>query len=144
MKTQTKVTGITMKDLADLFDTATCGSNWLGIDYSKKDDKKEYAYASEKCAAILLEGGKIRVCDYYAEEEDEHYGNLPHRWDRDDECVRYDVTLKDIEKGIGKCIDNGGWEAKCAMNLIDEDGDVDLYEAEAIMQVIVFGELIYG
>ena len=151
MKTQTIVTGITHDDLVNLFSTATYGSEWLsivapvgakeGLDITE-DDFREGVWAK-----VILAGKKLFFYDYYAEDEDEHYGNLPYKYKRNgdgDKIMRYEFTLEDIEKGIAKCLDLGGWEAECARDLIEHEGDLDLPEAEAIMQVIIFGETIYG
>ena len=41
--------------------------------------------------------------------------------------------------------DNGGYDAKCAFDLIDEDAcNFDLTEAENLLQIITFGKPIYG
>ena len=52
--------------------------------------------------------------------------------------------MRDFARDIAKCLDLGGWEAECARHLISEPEQMDITEAEAIMQVIVFGEVIYG
>lgn len=85
------------------------------------------------------------VLDYYSEDEDEAYGNLPHEWDNKRGAMRYTVTLDDIKKGLLKALDNGDWDAKCAFDLISDDScDLDLTEAENLLQIITFGEAIYG
>lgn len=148
MKTNTIVTDITHENLVNLFSTSTYGSNWLMIrshrrDYYGTPLEDDNDCREDKWAKILLNGGSVEAFDYYA--EGESYGDLPHKIEEDDdECVHYTVTLKDIEKGIAKCIDLGGWEAECARHLISEPEQMDITEAEAIMQVIVFGEVIYG
>ena len=150
MKTETKVTDVTHDDLVNLFSGATYGSEWLSIGTPcgasdgllTEDDCREDAWAK-----VILAGKKLFFFDYYAEDEDDFNGNLPHRWSKNgdgDGRMRYDFTLEDIEKGIAKCLDKGGWETKCANDLIYEPENLDLYEAEAIMQVIVFGEIVYG
>ena len=70
MKTEIKVTEINRSDIEDLFDTAQCGSYWLGIDYNVED---------------LLAGKTAVVSDYYAEDETDYYGDKPHRWNEEDE-----------------------------------------------------------
>ena len=151
MKTQTIVTDITHEDLVNLFCTATYGSEWLsigtptgakqGLDITE-DDCREDVWAK-----VILAGKYLFFYDYNAEDIDEHYGDLPHRFTKNgdgDPIMRYEFTLEDIENGIAKCLDLGGWEAECARDLIEHEGDLDLPEAEAIMQVIIFGETIYG
>lgn len=121
MKTTTKISEISHDDLENLFITASYGSEWLHVRNFGDD--------------------KYRMCDYYAEDETDFYGDLPHEWDDEDECMVYTITIEDIANGIAKCIDMG---MKAAWYLIYEPERLDLYEAEAIMQVIVFGEEVYG
>lgn len=153
MKAEIKITDITHDDLVNLFSTAEYGSQWLVLrassaarKYKKEDDCHE-----DILSKALLNGLTIEAFDYYA--EGEVYGSLPHTHeDDDDDCVHYTITLHDIEKGIAKCLsgdkewdkDTNNYLRKCAMNLIeDECVNLDQPEAEAIMQVIMFGELIY-
>lgn len=147
MKTKTIITEVTHDDLVNLFSGATYGSEWLSIGSPlgasqgllTEDDCREDAWAK-----VILASKKLYFYDYYAEDENDFNGSLPHKWDKYNECMRYDFTLEDIEKGIAKCLDNEGWEAECAYDLINKPENLDLYEAEAIMQVIVFGEVVYG
>lgn len=120
MKTTTKITGISKDDLENLFITASYGSDWLHV--------------RNFC-------DKYQMCDYYAEDETDFYGELPHEWNDEDECMVYTITIGDIEKGIAKCIDMG---MNAAWHLIYEPEQLDMYEANAIMQVVVFGEEVYG
>lgn len=145
MKTKTIISDITHEDLVDLFSTATYGSNWLAInlrnpysEFYEEGDCREDVWAR-----ALLAGSSIEVFDYYA--EGEHYGDLPYTHDEEDgDCVHYTITLEDIEKGIAEALNIGGYEARCARHLIEQEGDLDLQEAEDLMQVIIFGEIIYG
>lgn len=150
MKTKTIVTEITRDDLINLFSTACYGSNFLGIEYDNEGEyinhREDGDCYEEIFAKMLLDGCKVEIRDYYAEDEDEFYGNLPHKWNEDDGCMVYVVGLDDIADGIARALDNGGWDAKCANGLINIDDcpDFDLPAAENLMQVIVFGEAIYG
>ena len=148
MKTQTTVTDITHEDLVDLFSTATYGSEYIDIAWVNKNEyercRHDGDYREDVYARMLLNGYKIEVRDYYSEDEEDFYGNLHHEWNEEDGCMVYHVGIEDVKKGIAKCLDLGGFEAECAQLLISEPEKLDLYEAEAIMQVIVFGELIYG
>lgn len=148
MKTTTKISEISQDDLVDLLSTATCGSNYIDTGWVKHDEYLMFRVKGDSfedvCAKMLLNGYKIEVRDYYAEDETDFYGNLHHEWNEEDGFMAYHVGIDDIANGIAKCIDIGGWVSKCANDLINQDEDFDLYEAEAIMQVIAFGELIYG
>ena len=150
MKTTTIITGITHDDLVNLFSTATYGSSFFDVVKKKKDyygteleDKNDCR--EDTWAKVLLAGKPVYVLDYYSEDEDEAYGNLPHEWDEKRGAMKYTVTLEDIKKGLQKALNNGGWDADCARDLIDEDScNLDLTEAENLLQIITFGEAIYG
>lgn len=150
MKTKTTITEITHDDIVNLLSTGLYGSQFLGVDYSKGDYRKipnpdEYDCIEDKCAKLLLNGKSIVIYDMYAEDEEDFHGKLYHSWDSDNETMDYTITLSDIKKGIEKAIDNGGWDAECAFDLINDDSrDLDLTEAENLLQIITFGEAIYG
>ena len=144
------ITGITQEELSNFLCTATYGSNVFGIVYKKKDYygtklEDENDCREDKWAKILLSGKPVYVLDYYAEEEDEFYGNLSHKWDADREAMKYTLTLQDVLIGMQKAFNENEWMAKTILS-IDEnpDGDYDLDDAEGLLQEIVFGELIYG
>ena len=160
MKTKTIITELTQEDLVNLLCTATYGSNWLscyapdreGVDITE-DDCLEDEWA--KC---LLAGKKITCTDYNAD-EGEHYGTLEHYTEEDGQTT-YLVSLQDIINGLQKCADgtfshtnydeadNGdtekSWIAKCFQHFKEDTGEMDNPEAESLMQIILFGELIYG
>ena len=157
MKTKTTITELTNDDLVNLLSTATCGSNWLSVKRPKGSYKGTKLEDENDCledtwAKVLLAGKSVYVYDFYAEDEDEHYGELPCTYK--DNAMRYEVTLADIMVGLQKCLDgtfkvNDDHEVfymkTCVANFADVDGVMfDLNDAENIMQVIVFNELIYG
>lgn len=150
MKIKTKITNVTHDDLVNLLSTALYGSYCIGADYSVEDYRSlvtadENDCYEDKMAKLLLEGKPITLSDLYAEDEDDCYGKLPHKWDEENGTMDYEVTLKDIVKGIEKALNNGGRDAGCAMHLIDEDScELDLTEAENLVQIILFGEALYG
>lgn len=148
MKTKTIITEINQSDLVDLFSTATYGSSFFSVTKKKSDYYGTKLEDGKDCkedtwAKVLLSGKPVFVLDFYSEEE--AYGNLPHEWDKKRGAMKYTVTLEDIKNGLQKAIDNGGWSAKCVFDLMNEDDtDFDLTEAEALLQIITFGEVIYG
>lgn len=150
MKTKTIITEITHDDIVNLLSTGLYGSQLFGIDYNVEDYRKipnpdEYDCIEDKCAKLLLNGKSIVIYDKYAEDEEDFHGKLYHSWDSDNETMDYSITLSDIKKGIQKAIDNGDWDAECAFDLINNDAcDLDLTEAENLLQIITFGEAIYG
>lgn len=154
MKTKTIITELTQEDLVNLLCTATYGSNWLscyapdreGVDITE-DDCLEDEWA--KC---LLAGKKITCTDYNAD-EGEHYGTLEHYTEEDGQ-TSYLVSLQDIINGLQKCADgtskdadkyaDKGFLARCYNDFVNDGDNWDYVEADALMQVILFGELIYG
>lgn len=160
MKTRTIISDITKEDLVNLFSTALYGSECFGVYYDLSDYKGKPFENPDDCvedryAKILLNGGKIFVTDFYAEDEDEVWSKKG-RWNKDLEEAQYTITLKDIEEGLQKALDgtfklNEGaeqgeknWARKVVMNMMSEDADYDLPDAEMIMQIIMFGEIVYG
>ena len=151
MKIETKISEITHEDLVNLFSTAFYGSNHFAIDYNNEDyDGKPFAKDDDcfedKLAKIVLNGGKIIVSDLYAEDSDEHYGEIEHTWNEEEESMDYTITLKDIENGLAKAASSSEpYFHKCFSNFAENDCvDFDLNDADNLMQIIVFGEVIYG
>lgn len=121
---------ITHENLVDLLCTATYGSDWLEIRTLKSegfmDEQVEQSVRDgwcieDKWAYRLLKGGHIVCLDY----EDE---------------VRYELTLDDIKKGLEKARDG---EAICDWENFCEEKD-DYLTCNNLLQVCIFGEVIYG
>lgn len=147
MKIKVHVEDINIDDLVNLFSTAVYGSQYFDVRKRKSDYygtplEDEYDYRETTWAKVLLSGKPVYVLDYYSEEE--AYGELPHVWDERLAAMKYTVTIEDIKNGLQKAIESRGWDFKCAMDLINEDGEFDLTEAENLLQIITFGEAIYG
>lgn len=147
MKVKTIITEITHDDLVNLLCTATYGSSFFDVVKSKKDYygtelEDENDCREDTWAKVLLSGKPVYVLDYYSEEA--VYGKLPHVWDERLAAMKYTVTIEDIKNGLQKALESRGWDFKCAMDLINEEGDFDLTEAENLLQIITFGEAIYG
>ena len=157
MKTKTIITELTQEDLVNLLCTATYGSSWLEI---HRTTDKGVKWDGDECledtwAKCLLAGNPIECTDHYA--EGDHYGELPYKVNDDEdgiEEVTYTLTLQDIINGLQKCADGtfidadndraGEWLSECYQHFKEDSGDMDNPEAEALMQIILFGELIYG
>ncbi len=104
-------------------------------------------------ADVLLNGGEIYIYDAYSEGEvyskngeliKEEYGG--------EEYAQYTLTLTDIIEGLQRAA-NGTYNTnndtkfvrQCFNEFADKDCcDLDLTDADALMQVITFNELIYG
>ena len=150
MKTRTIIEGITHDDLVNLFSTATYGSEYLTCripigNYKGTELENENDCCEDKWAKVLLAGKTLYVYDYYAEDETDFFGNLPHKWKKDKEAMRYTITLEDIKKGAQKALDSDNeYDRKCMNDWMNEDGDFDICEAENLLQMFVFGETVYG
>lgn len=148
MKTKTIIEEFSQEDLVDLLCTATYGSeffscripkgNYKGTELEDDNDCRE-----DKWAKVLLAGKKLFVLDYNSEEE--AYGNLPHKWIPEEGAMRYTISLEDIKKGAQKALDSDDkYIRECMLDWMAGEGDMDLCEAEDLLQLFVFGESIYG
>jgi hypothetical protein len=98
---------------------------------------------SEVAAECIMEGARIPVCDWYVEDRDEKYGKLPARFVRNPIHIEYFVGLENIKRGLQRCMEDEHL-AKSVERLLEDDPAFDINDAESIMQVIVFGEIVYG
>ena len=146
MKYNLQVTDVTHEELVSIFSMLCC-ENDFAVNCKKKDWEKikgsvmskwpkNIVYCFEdKCADILLNGGKVYVTDIQAEEQ--VYGTLPHTIDAEDESVTYEVTLQDFLKGF-----SNPDAMKYVKDLAIEDDDY--WTAYNLIQFAIFGEQIYG
>ena len=148
MKVEVTIKEITKDDLVNLFSIGLTGSNFLGCDYDKKTyqslpDAREDDCIEEKLAKLLLAGHSIELLDMEAEPED-HYGNLESHYCAEDGYMAYKVTLEDIKKGLQAAAVNED-TADYFIDFIKEDAyNLDSIGGEALLQVIMFNEVIYG
>lgn len=121
---------ISHENLVDLLCTATYGCDWLGIktlkserfmDEDVEESVRDGWCIEDKWAHRLLKGGHIVCLDY----EDE---------------VRYELTLDDIKKGLEKARD--GVAPRDWADFCDENDDY--FTCNNLVQVCMFGEVIYG
>lgn len=120
----------------------------MGIDYSEsnyREISKENRIGKcieDKAADILLNGGTITIIDIN-DDGTTAYGKLPHEsfpYGNDDFSyphVAYQVSLKDFYIGLQK------EEAVPYVNQLIEEED-DFYTGYNLLQIITFGEIIYG
>lgn len=155
-----QVKSLTQQDLVDLLCTAiTDCSQYLYLHNPKRhydtyckvdpDDTLE-----DRCAKVLLSGGKIRITDYDADGVGYAGNDVPFKVGGDGK-VTYTVGLDNILSGLenaanGDFIPCGIDNEKEAVREAFDDlayGDVgalDYPEADMLMQIILFGEVIYG
>ena len=132
---------ITHENLVDLLCIATYGSDWLVIKTLKSerfmDEEVEQSVRDgwcieDKWAHRLLKGGHI-VCLDYADDSNDDY-------DGDAKPARYELTLDDIKKGLIKARDGEAlrdWADFC-------DENDDYFTCNNLVQVCMFGEVVYG
>lgn len=162
MKTKTIISEITHEDLVNLFSTALYGSTWLSATYRtedwefvKKQLKETDASYEDKLADIILNDGHIWFYDHIAADKDEVYqGRFCENfyWDYTRNMACYEVSLDSIRQGLQAAMDGEficycnekGWakDVVCKM-LQDDGGDYDMGDAELIMQIILFSEVVY-
>ena len=155
MKTKMTITEISHEDLVNLLSTATYSSCWLVGRIAKgvrnkldiqPDDSREDVWAK-----ALLAGYPIYMVDYYA--EGCVYGDKGSV-DKNDEAEPgiYRITLEDIKAGLQSAMDGDfahndeeevAAAARYVLHLRDEAYDFDNTEADTLMQIIMFGSIIY-
>lgn len=150
----TQITEITHDELVELFSCALEGSNYLEAEYNKEfynsltRNQTTGDCFEDKIADTLLNGGEIYLYDNYS--EGELYGGRGEIIENN--VGMYVITLADVIEGLEKAA-NGKYavsndeefarEAFCSFS--DEfKEDFDYYYADALMQIIMFNEIIYG
>ena len=159
LKNNVEIIDITHEDLVNLFSTALYGSSYLSAEYDKDfynsipKDKKEGDCFEDHIADVLLNGGEIYIYDTYSEGElYSKNGELIKEEYSDEEYAQYTITLTDIVEGLERAA-NGTYKTnndtkfirQCFNEFAEDDCyDLDLTDADALMQIITFNELIYG
>lgn len=136
--TRANIDNISKETLVDLFSTATYGSNWLEIKTLKAerclDDKYDKEYLENRCseekwANRLLNGGHIVCYDWYATEDDD-----------ESNPTRYKINLNTLKERLKLARDKEAVRDWCDFVLENDD----YYTCNNLMQVVMFGEIVYG
>lgn len=140
-----KITGVKLnqEDLVNVLSDGLYGNEGLGSSYDEKDwksiaakSKSSFLCYEEKLACLLLAGKKIILVDYQA--EGETYGEKGKLIECDDfEAAEYHITLEDIENAFTS---EEGQE--CLSQYLNEEND--FYSGWNILQIAMFGEVIYA
>lgn len=134
------IDNISKETLVDLFCTATYGCNWLEITTLKSERHLDSGfsedYLSNRCmeerwADRLLNGGHIVCKDYEDSQEDENGDYMP---------TRYKIDLKTLKKRLKLARDKEAIRDWCDF-VLEKD---DYFTCNNLMQVVMFGEVIYG
>ena len=56
--------------------------------------------------------------------------------------MTYPITLKDIKRGLKKAYECG--QSERVNYLVNDPGQMDMIDADVLLQIIVYGEVIYG
>lgn len=122
--------------LVALLSTATYGCDYFDILTLKTeksiDEKFDAHYLENRCreelwADRLLGGGHIVVVDY----EDEDENGVP---------TKYTLNLEDFKVGLNKARDKKA--VRDWSDFVEEEDDY--YTCNNLLQVVVFGEIVYG
>lgn len=149
METKTQVLNLNHEDLVDLFSTAFSGSlNFcVGIcdAHKEEDDCFEDVLAKVVLDAKVADE-KMRVYDLNTEEGDEPTGNLTYDKTKNG-VIYYYVGMKEIINGLEAAANSDEQYIRDSFESFknrEEDCDWDATRADILMQMIVFGEVIYG
>lgn len=124
------------KDLVTILSDGTYGSDAISVDYPEEtkalwekiksqmtDEERADVCWEDKLALILLAGGKLDLIDEYEDDEDEN----PH----------HIVGIEDFNRAA--CTEDGMYYMSQIAN--EED---DFYTGWNFLQIVMFGEVIYG
>ena len=154
VRKNTEVLEITHDELVNLFSTALYGSSYLSAEYNKEfynslpKEKRIGDCFEDKLADCLLNGGEIYLYD--EQSEGEVYSSVGEA-NEEEGYTQYTITLVDVIEGLQKAANgtykvanDSKWVAECFSDFEEEGDGWDLYEADALMQIILFNELVYG
>lgn len=159
MKTKIEVKEVEREDLVNLF-SGLSSDDYFRVnldDFFFKARQKNVTFPKDcKCiedkVAYYLElGGKILITDYCSEEDDEPYTDKGMKVNG---IINYAVDLEDIRNGIQDALNgefkhnddenNVDWARESAYNLAYAPENFDADNVTALIQVILFNEIIYA
>lgn len=132
------IDNISKETLVDLFATATYGSNWLDIKVLKYeahlDNVFSKEYLEDRCledvwADRLLNGGHIVCLDWYSAEDNDN--GKPDK---------FKIDLNGLKEKLKLARDKEAVRDWCDF-VLEKD---DYYTCNNLMQVVMFGEIVYG
>lgn len=147
MKIEVKDIVLTHEDLVTLFSCAVESNPVFFVDVSISDylpyvDKSDDYY--DMLVKVLSSGQTIYVSDRFAEDKSEFYGELKHVWKIVDHCMRYEVDMKAVIRGIEKAMNTNRGMSVFSNLIFDERVHFDAEDGDYLLQYIVFGDYIYG
>lgn len=149
MKVQ--VTELTHEEIVDILSTGLSGNNVIGIDYNSDEwealpeDKKTIDPCFEdKCADLLLAGKTIDLVDFEAEDNGLN-GTKGKMVPNDDEWNTYAEEVGLYRIGLTDFLEACSTKEGIgyATTLTSEYGG-DFWDGYNLIQIVMFGEVIYG
>lgn len=148
MEIEVTIKELTHEDLVNLLSTTFYGSTifapMLIDEYKPLENRGEGDCYEDKMANVLLNGGRVAAVDIeYDDEIFENEGVLAVVNDADEAEYRFD--LKAVKKGLKMALESKqDYIRSAACNFLINDGSFDAADAEVLIQMILFGEVIYG
>ena len=149
MEIKVEISNITHEDLVNLLSTTLYGSPTFvgrlleeceGLETSEEFPSK---CVEDKMANVLLYGGEICIIDVDGGEIFKNKGVFSRLTDDDE--GEYHFGLEAVKKGLKKALESKeNYIRLAAFNFLVDDGTFDASDAEVLIQMILFGEVIYG
>lgn len=156
METKTKVLSLNHEDLVDLFSTAFYDNPNFSVSIPESAmnliEHDENDCFEDKLAKVAMAArvanDKLMVYDQYSE-DGEVYGNNVYGVadDGEYETTFYYIGIKEIIKGLEAAANSDEQYIRDSFESFknrEEDSEWDATRADILMQMIVFGEVIYG
>lgn len=148
MEIEVKIKELTHEYLVNFLSTVFYGSTtFVPVrydEYKPLENLGEGDCYEDKMANVLLNGGRIGAIDL--EYDDELYVNEGVlAVVNEDGDAEYRFDLNAVKKGLKKALESDDYSLRLAVfNMLVDDGSFDAADAELLIQMIIFGEVIYG
>lgn len=148
MEIKVEIKEVSHEDLVNLLSTSLYGSQVFWgkrlAEYKPLENKGEGNCIEDKMANVLLNDGRIAFIDIEAEGEIyKNKGVLG--FINEDGDAEYHFDLKAIKNGLKKALESKErYLQLAAFDFLVDDGSFDATDAENLMQMVLFGEVIYG
>ena len=156
METRIKVTALSYADVLNLCKKVMESQTAFSLECSMEKYKRccfpqqsdTFEDALAKC--LFFAKGGIVAWDVNSNNNNQYYGHLQHKWDGMVMCYR--LRLNNVREGIENAL-NGNFgnsrglkdAARAAVYHLAENGakDFTYMDAHILMQIIIFGEVVY-
>ena len=149
MEIKVEISNITHEDLVNLLSTTLYGSPTFVGRFLEEYESLEVSEAfpsecvEDKMANVLLYGGAVCIIDVEGGEIYKNKGVFSRLTDTGE--GEYHFDLEAVKKGLKKALESKeNYIRLAAFNFLVDDGTFDASDAEVLIQMILFGEVIYG